>query len=77
MVISSPESDTSVDSMIACTMRGDPSKLSNVLGVTEPDAVLTCNASSSEEFRADRKPALVGYGLLNGNFVLPVRLMVI
>ena len=77
MVISSPESDTSGDLMIACTMRGDPSKLSNVLGVTEPDAVLTCSASSSEEFRADRKPALVGYGLLNGNFVLPVRLMVI
>ena len=77
MVISSPESDTSVDSMIACTIRGDPSKLSNVLGVTEPDAVWTCNASSSEEFRVDRKPALVGYGLLNGNFVLPVRLMVI
>ena len=77
MVMSSPESDTSVDSMIACTMRGDPSKLSNVLGVTEPDAVLTCSVSSSEEFRADCKPALVGYGLLNGNFVLPVRLMVI
>ena len=75
MVMSSPESDTSVDSMIACTIRGDPSKLSNVLGVTEPDAVWTCNASSSEEFRADRRPALVGYGLLNGNFVLPVRLM--
>ena len=75
MVVSSSESDTSVDSMIACTMRGDPSKLSNVLGVTEPDAVWTCNASSSEEFRADRRPALVGYGLLNGNFVLPVRLM--
>ena len=75
MVISSPESDTSGDSMIACTMSGDPSKLSNVLGVTEPDAVWTCNASSSEEFRADRRPALVGYGLLNGNFVLPVRLM--
>ena len=77
MVISSPESDTSGDSMIACTMSGDPSKLSNVLGVTEPDAVLTCSVSSSEEFRADCKPALVGYGLLNGNFVLPVRLMVI
>ena len=77
MVISSPESDTSGDSMMACTMRRDPSKLSNVLGVTEPDAVLTCSASSSEEFRAARKPALVGYGLLNGNFVLPVRLMVI
>ena len=77
MVISSPESDTSGDSMIACTMRGDPSKLSNVLGVMEPDAVLTCSVSSSEEFRADRKPALVGYGLLNGNFVLPVCLMVI
>ena len=77
MVMSSPESDTSVDSMIACTMRGDPSKLSNVLGVTEPDAGLTCSVSSSEEFRADRKPVLVGYGLLNGNFVLPVRLMVI
>ena len=75
MVISSPESDTSVDSMIACTMRGDPSKLSNVLGVTEPDAVWTCNALSSDEFRADLRPALVGYGLLNGNFVLPVRLM--
>lgn len=77
MVISLPESDTSVGSMIACTMRGDPSKLSNVLGVTEPDAVLTCSALSSEEFRADRRPALVGYGLLNGNFVLPVRLMMI
>ena len=63
--------------MIACTMSGDPSKLSNVLGVTEPGAVLTCSVSSSEEFRADRKPALVGYGLLNRNFVLPVRLMVI
>ena len=75
MVISSPESDTSGDSMIACTMRGDPSKLSNVLGVTEPDAVLTCSALSSEEFRADCRPALVGYGLLNGNFVLPVCLM--
>ena len=60
MVISSPESNTSGDSMMACTMRGDPSKLSKVLGVTEPDAVLTCNVSSSEEFRADRKPALVG-----------------
>ena len=58
--MSSPESDTSGDSMIACTMSGDPSKLSNVLGVTEPDAVLTCSASSSEEFRADLKPALVG-----------------
>ena len=77
MVVSSSESDTSGDSMIACTMSGDPSKLSNVLGVTEPDAVLTCSVLSSEEFRADRKPALVGYGLLNGNFVLPVRLMVI
>ena len=77
MVVSSSESDTSGDSMMACTMRGDPSKLSKVLGVTEPDAVLTCRASSSEEFRADRKPALVEYGLLNGNFVLPVRLMVI
>ena len=77
MVMSSPESDTSVDSMIACTMRGDPSKLSNVLGVTEPDAVLTCRVSSSEEFRADRRPALVGYGLLNGNLVRPVRLMMI
>ena len=75
MVVSSSESDTSGDSMIACTIRGDPSKLSNVLGVTEPDAVWTCNASSSEEFRADRRPALVGYGLLNGNLVLPVRLM--
>ena len=75
MVVSSSESDTSGDSMIACTMRGDPSKLSNVLGVTEPDAVLTCSASSSEEFRVDRRPALVGYGLLNRNFVLPVRLM--
>ena len=60
MVMSSPESDTSGDSMIACTMSGDPSKLSNVLGVTEPDAVLTCSVSSSEEFRADLKPALVG-----------------
>ena len=60
MVISSPESDTSGDSMMACTMRGDPSKLSNVLGVTEPDAVLTGSVSSSEEFRADLKPALVG-----------------
>ena len=75
MVVSSSESDTFGDSMIACTMRGDPSKLSNVLGVTEPDAVLTCSASSSKEFHADRRPALVGYGLLNGNFVLPVRLM--
>ena len=75
MVISSPESDTSGDSMIACTMSGDPSKLSNVLGVTEHDAVLTCSVSSSEEFRVDRRPALVGYGLLNRNFVLPVRLM--
>ena len=75
MVVSSLESNTSGDSMIACTMRGDPSKLSNVLRVTEPDAVLTCSASSSEEFHADRRPALVGYGLLNGNFVLPVRLM--
>ena len=75
MVISSLESDTFGDSIIACTMSGDPSKLSNVLGVTEPDAVWTCNASSSEEFRADRRPALVGYGLLNGNLVLPVRLM--
>ena len=60
MVISLPESDTSGDSMIACTMRGDPSKLSNVLGVTEPDAVLICSVLSSEEFRADLKPALVG-----------------
>ena len=60
MVISLPESDTSGDLMMACTMRGDPSKLSNVLGVTEPDAVLTCSVSSSEEFRADLKPALVG-----------------
>ena len=75
MVVSSLESDTSGDSMIACTMRGDPSKLFNVLGITEPDVVLTCSASSSEEFRADRRPALVGYGLLNRNFVLPVRLM--
>ena len=77
MVVSSSESDTSGDSMMACTTSGDHSKLSNVLGVTEPDAVLPCSASSSEEFRADRKPVLVGYGLLNGNFVLPVRLMVI
>ena len=76
MVISLPESDTSGDSMIACTMRGDPSKLSNMFGVMEPDVVLTCSASSSEEFRADCRPALVGYGLLNGNFVLPVCLMV-
>ena len=60
MVISLPESDTSGDSMMACTMRGDPSKLSKVLRVTEPDAVLTCSVSSSEEFRADLKPALVG-----------------
>ena len=75
MVVSLSESDTFVDSINACTMRGDPSKLSNVLGVTEPDAVLTCRVSSSEEFRADHRPALVGYGLLNGNFVLPVRLM--
>ena len=77
MVVSSSESDTSGDLMNACTMRGDLSKLSNVLGVTEPDAVLVCSVSSSEEFRADRRPALVGYGLLNGNFVLPVRLMMI
>ena len=75
MVVSSSGLETSGDSMIDCTMSGNPSKLSNVLGVTEPDAVLTCSASSSEEFRADRRPALVGYGLLNGNFVLPVRLM--
>ena len=77
MVVSSSESDTSGDSMMGCTMSGDPSKLSNVLRVTEPDTVLTCSVSSSEEFRADRRPALVGYGLLNGNFVLPVRLMMI
>ena len=75
MVVSSSESDTSGDSMMGCTMSGDPSKLSNVLGVTEPDAVLTCSASLSEEFRADRRPALVGYRLLNGNFVLFVCLM--
>ena len=60
MVVSSSESDTSGDSITACTIRGDPSKLSNVLGVIEPEAVLTCRPSSSEEFRADRRPALVG-----------------
>ena len=51
------------DSMIDCTMSGDPSKLSNVLRVTDPNATLTCRPEEEEEeeeFCLDCRPALVG-----------------
>ena len=59
-----------------CIICGEPSKLSNVLGVTEPEAVTFCRPSSSEEFLPERRLVLVGYGLVNRNLVLPVCLMV-
>ena len=75
-MVSSSDSETSGVSMTACTISGDPSRLSSVLGVTKPDAVTFCRPSSSEEFLPERNPVLVGYGLVNGNLVLLVRLMV-
>ena len=61
MVVSLSESNTSGDSMIACTMSGEPSRLSSVLGVADPDAVAFCRpSSSSEEFLPERSPVLVG-----------------
>ena len=49
--------------------------MSKVLRVAEPEAITFCRLLSSEEFLPERRPALVGYGLLNGNLVLPVHLM--
>ena len=60
MVMSSSGSETSGDSIMDCMICGEPSKLSNVLGVAEPDALMFCRPSSSEEFCEDCKPALVG-----------------
>ena len=74
-IVSSLDSETSGVSITVCTISGDPSRLSRVLGVTEPDAVVFCRPSSSEEFLPERNPVLVGYGLVNGNLVRPVRLM--
>ena len=77
MVISSLGSETSGVLIIDCMICGDPTKLSNVLEVTEPDNMVLCSPLLSEEFLPDCRPALVGYRLLNGNLVFPVCLMMI
>ena len=77
MVISSLGSETFGVLIIDCMICGDPSKLSNVLGVTEPDAMVFCSPLLSEEFLPEHKLAPVGYNLLSKNVVLPVCLMVI
>ena len=75
MVSSSLGSETSGVLITDCMICGKPSKLSNVLGVAEPEAITFCKLLSSEEFLPERRPALVGYGLVNRNLVLPVCLM--
>ena len=77
MVMSSSGSETSGDLITDCMICGEPSKLSNVLRDAEADAITFCRPLSSEEFILERRPVLVGYGLVNGNLVLPVRLMMI
>ena len=75
MVSSSSGSETSGDLITDCMICSEPSKLSNVLGVADPNATTFCRPLSSEEFLSERRLVLVGYGLANGSFVLPVRLM--
>ena len=77
MVSSSSGSETSGDLITDCMICSEPSKLSNVLGVVEPDALMFCRPSSSEEFLPECRPVLVEYRLVNGNLVLPVCLMMI
>ena len=53
MVMSSLGSEMSRVLIIDCMICGDLSKLSNVLGIVEPDAIVTFRPLSSEEFLPD------------------------